>query len=338
MRRPLHWTLLGPVEESPPGSPPSGSAPRERTGRSSAASSDDWNNAPHTPTVSSAIPTVASAIVAATAGVASTATAGSPSMRASGTHTPSSSRLPRERVPSRLSTRAKVTSAAGTTNRARVPDARRAATTISSTSAQHSTCRLWPLRTQPSPSRAAVAPMLKGSQRPPSYRASVPLSLPAATADRKRFTCAAEPASRTAGTNCVIVARKGPGAATRPSSSSTTANSTKLRPRPPRSTSIVSAGQPSQLSWLRKPSASAPPTATSRTSRGGHSRVRVARALSRSSSCSSVNSRCMTYLYRPDVPRTSPGGETRAPRRHDDRRDFRHAPRKAPRRVQDVSG
>ena len=87
---------LAPAEASPLALPFSGSAPNSAPARGRPRA--PTGTAPHTPMVSSAIPTVASATVAATAGVASTVTWGSPSMRASGTHTPSSSRLPRDRA------------------------------------------------------------------------------------------------------------------------------------------------------------------------------------------------------------------------------------------------
>ena len=92
-------------------------------------------------------------------------------------------------------------------------------------------------------------------------RRALPVHVPEATSDRKACRCSGRPTSRTTGTNCVMVANSGPGATTRPSSSATTAVSTKESPTPPSSSGMASAGQsrPTIASQSSEPAARSPP-------------------------------------------------------------------------------
>ena len=76
-----------------------------------------------------------------------------------------------------------------------------------------------------------------------SASATVPVMAPEATSERKRCCCSGVPTSRTIGANCVTVARSGPGAMARPSSSTTTAVSRMVSPMPPYSSGMARAGQ-----------------------------------------------------------------------------------------------
>ena len=100
----------------------------------------------------------------------------------------------------------------GTTARRSSPSMRRATATSSAVSPS-TTNSLVPARTHPLPSAVAVATTSAGSQVPePSSMASVPVPSPRATGPRNLDRSSSDPVSRIAGTNCVVVARKGPGA------------------------------------------------------------------------------------------------------------------------------
>ena len=142
----------------------------------------------------------------------------------------------------------------------------------------------------------------RGALPVPPDAASVPVDRPLATAPRKRACCSAVPAWRTTGTNCVAVARKGPGAMTRPSSSTTTPSSTNPSPTPPWSAGTVRPGQPSSTMCCQSASAGSPRSTAARTRPIGHSRARKARTDARSACCSSVNS-SSTRQLRPVVRR-----------------------------------
>ena len=72
--------------------------------------------------------------------------------------------------------------------------------------------------------------------------ANAPVHAPDATSAKNRCRCSELPTSRTTGTNCVTVASSGPGATARPSSSATTAVSTKESPTPLSSSDMASGG------------------------------------------------------------------------------------------------
>ena len=94
---------------------------------------------------------------------------------------------------------------------------RRAATTTSSASSASKTNCFSPSTTTLAPSCRAVAAIPVGSKLPAaSATARVPATPSRATAPRNRRRCSASPAARTAGTNCVAVARNGAGHSTRP--------------------------------------------------------------------------------------------------------------------------
>ena len=140
----------------------------------------------------------------------------------------------------------------GTTARRNSSPTRRAIATSSAVSPS-TTKSLVPVRTQPPPSAVAVASTSAGSQVPdPSSTASVPVRSPLATGPRNRNRSSAEPTSRIAGANCVVVARNGPGAAAWPDASRTIACSTQVMPRPPTSGSSARAGQSSEVSVAQR--------------------------------------------------------------------------------------
>ncbi len=119
------------------------------------------------------------------------------------------------------------TAVPGTTNTPMPPVApSRAITATSSAVAPSSTVVLAPLSTQPSAVRVAVVRTAPSSQRSPSANATVPVRSPAATGARNRCCASASPTASTSGANWVTVARNGPGAVARPSSSATIASST----------------------------------------------------------------------------------------------------------------
>src|SRR5438445_9918749 len=103
------------------------------------------------------------------------------------------------------------------------------------------------------------------------------------------------------GANCVTGAKKGLGAATRPSSSTTRHSSTKPSPSPPYCSGMVSAGQSRAVICFHSAPAAgsySPSLAskTCRTSVGGQAWRRTARTLSRNSSCSSVGWKSMAEV------------------------------------------
>ena len=175
-----------------------------------------------------------------------------------------------------------VTSAAGTTASSVAPLGSAAATAYSSTPPASTTGPQRPARTKPPPPVVAVAVMPSAT--------SVPVTSPAAIAACHRPPSAA----RTIGRNCVNVGSKGPGAITRPSSSTTTASSTNPRPSPPCASSIVrpSQSRPARVRHSSSAAAKSPVSTIPRTSVTGHSFTRTARTAARSSSCSAVKSSC----------------------------------------------
>ena len=233
---------------------------------------------------------------------------GSPSMRASGTHTPLSSTLASDAGRVEAGVRLKVSSAAGTTNSPSVPESRRAATTTSSRSGAPSTCCLWPRSSQPSPSRSAVATTV---QRVPA----------AALVQRQRAGRAArghagqEPVGlgrgarlahdrgRTGSSRQEGPGRGGPAHLLQHDRQLDEAAAEAAQVDVDRERRPAEPGQRGRRGRRRRGRRRrrrAP-------ARGGHSRASAARALSRSSSCSSVNSRCMPYLFRTGRPRRDVG-------------------------------
>src|SRR6516162_6484556 len=104
------------------------------------------------------------------------------------------------------------------------------------------------------------------------------------------------------GANWVTVARKGPGAMLRPSSSATTAVSTMERPRPPLSSGTASAGQSRATMDAHSFSAGSPVSTTARTTSGGHSFSQSERA-----SVSDVRVRLLCYLHAAPSPKRNGG-------------------------------
>src|SRR5215207_7381665 len=261
-------------------------------------------------------PTVSTASAVAAASTARPTTAavagpGSPRTRSRQTRTPSSATRASGRLGSSASTGSRRASARGTTN-APTPSSPlvpgvRATTAISSAAGASTTVSFVPSSTKPSPSGVAVVATCPTSTLPlASTSASVPVRSPAAIPLRKRSCCSGDPASATTGANCVTVGTNGPGASTRPSSSTTTASSTSPIPSPPACSGIVRAGQPSSTIWLQRASGVVPFSTTSRSRLMGHSRASTFRTPSRSSSCSAVNSRCTASALSQNLTGVSP--------------------------------
>ena len=101
------------------------------------------------------------------------------------------------------------------------------------------------------------------------------------------------------GANWVTVARSGPGATARPSSSTTTAVSRTVRPMPPYSSGMARAGQSRATMEPHSFSGASPVSTTARTTSMGHSFSRNERTEARSSSCSPVNSSSTALPPRP---------------------------------------
>ena len=156
--------------------------------------------------------------------------------------------------------------------------ASRPATTTWSTDEPSTTNRFVPRSTQPAPSGSNTVAIVAGRQPTPcSATASVPVRTPDATAARTGSACSGGAASRTAGTSCDTVGSSGPGAITRPSSSTTTARSTNPSPIPPQRSGIVSAGQSRSSIRFHSALASSPRSTIPRISAIGHSRSSTAR-------------------------------------------------------------
>ena len=117
--------------------------------------------------------------------------------------------------------------------------------------------------------------------------------------ERNRCCCSGVPTSRTIGANWVTVARRGPGATARPSSSTTTAVSRMVSPIPPYSSGTARAGQSRATMEPQSFSGASPVSTTARTTSMGHSFWRNERTESRSSSCSAVNSSSTALPSRP---------------------------------------
>ena len=148
---------------------------------------------------------------------------GSPRARSCGTKTWSRVASERGRLASSECTGIRPASAAGTTN-APMSSPARAMTTTSVVPSAARTPNLTPVRSQPPSAGSAVIVTSSSAQaRGWSASATVPAMAPEATAERKRCCCSGVPTSRTMGANWVTVARSGPGAMARPSSSTTTA-------------------------------------------------------------------------------------------------------------------
>ena len=157
-----------------------------------------------------------------------------------------------------------------------------------------------PVRIHPPSAGSAVMVTSSSDQaRGWSARATAPATLPMATAERKRCCCSGVPTSRTIGANWVTVARRGPGATARPSSSTTTAVSRMVSPMPPYSSGTARAGQSRATMEPQSFSGASPVSTTARTTSMGHSFWRNERTESRSSSCSPVNSSSTALPPRP---------------------------------------